>query len=86
MTNLEKYTQAFIDSFEVPEDEAKNLKYQDTSDYIKSLSPKSTKSLGNFTFSNSTEILSGEPAINNYFSDKILREEEENFNQQKIIY
>ena len=63
-----------------------NLKYQDTSDYIKSLSPKSTKSLGNFTFSNSTEILSGEPAVNNYFSDKILREEEENFNQQKIIY
>ena len=29
MTNLEKYTQAFIDSFEVSEDEAKNLKYQD---------------------------------------------------------
>ena len=29
MTNLEKYTQAFVDSFEVSEDEAKNLKYQD---------------------------------------------------------
>ncbi len=29
MTNLEKYTQAFVESFEVSEDEAKNLKYQD---------------------------------------------------------
>lgn len=29
MTNLEKYTQAFVDSFEVSEDEVKNLKYQD---------------------------------------------------------
>ena len=29
MTNLEKYTQAFVDSFEVSEDDAKNLKYQD---------------------------------------------------------
>lgn len=29
MTNLEKYTQAFVDSFDVSEDEAKNLKYQD---------------------------------------------------------
>ena len=29
MTNLEKYTQAFVESFEVSEDDAKNLKYQD---------------------------------------------------------
>lgn len=29
MTNLEKYTQAFVESFEVSEDEVKNLKYQD---------------------------------------------------------
>lgn len=29
MTNLEKYTQAFVESFEVSEDEAKKLKYQD---------------------------------------------------------
>lgn len=29
MTNLETYTQAFIDSFEISEDETKGLKYQD---------------------------------------------------------
>lgn len=28
MTNLEKYTQAFIDAFEVSQDEVKDLKYQ----------------------------------------------------------
>lgn len=28
MTNLEKYTQAFVDAFEVSQDEAKDLKYQ----------------------------------------------------------
>lgn len=28
MTNLEKYTQAFINAFEVSQDEAKDLKYQ----------------------------------------------------------
>lgn len=28
MTNLEKYTQAFIDAFEVSKDEVKDLKYQ----------------------------------------------------------
>ncbi len=29
MSNIEKYTNAFISSFEITEDEAKNLKYQD---------------------------------------------------------
>ena len=29
MTNLEKYTQAFVTIFEISADEAKNLKYQD---------------------------------------------------------
>lgn len=29
MTNLEKYTEAFVNAFEVSQDEAKNLKYQD---------------------------------------------------------
>lgn len=29
MTNLEKYTQAFVDSFEVSAEEAQGLKYQD---------------------------------------------------------
>ena len=29
MSNLEKYTQAFIDSFEISADETKELKYQD---------------------------------------------------------
>lgn len=28
MTNLEKYTQAFVNAFEVSQDEAKDLKYQ----------------------------------------------------------
>lgn len=28
MTNLEKYTQAFINAFDVSQDEAKDLKYQ----------------------------------------------------------
>ena len=29
MTNLEKYTNVFMETFEVSEEEAKNLKYQD---------------------------------------------------------
>ena len=29
MSNLEKYTQAFVEAFEVTADEAKTLKYQD---------------------------------------------------------
>lgn len=29
MTNLEKYTQAYVEAFEVTPEEAKNLKYQD---------------------------------------------------------
>ena len=29
MTNLEKYTKVFMETFEVSEEEAKNLKYQD---------------------------------------------------------
>ena len=29
MSNIEKYTNAFVDAFEVTPDEAKNLKYQD---------------------------------------------------------
>lgn len=29
MTNLKKYTQAFVEAFEVTPEEAKNLKYQD---------------------------------------------------------
>lgn len=29
MSNLEKYTQAFVDAFEVTPEEAKTLKYQD---------------------------------------------------------
>ena len=29
MSNLEKYTNAFVEAFEVTPDEAKNLKYQD---------------------------------------------------------
>lgn len=29
MTNLEKYTNVFMETFEVTEEEAKNLKYQD---------------------------------------------------------
>ena len=29
MTNLEKYTNAFVESFEVTPEEAQNLKYQD---------------------------------------------------------
>ena len=29
MTNLEKYTNAFVESFEISEDETKGLKYQD---------------------------------------------------------